>query len=218
MSNNIYGKNIYSSIKDNNTFDILETRNININDQRNFQCESDEDYLECIICNSVAKNPQKCIECQRLMCSICISSWLQKSNECPNCKTHPYKKLNLSSLEQSLMNKVLIKCSLCDYGKFEYSNMIKHYELQHKMILYQCRMCNKKIELISNDMNDMSYHYVECMIKCVYCENEYDRNNIINHIEECDNRKICLECNDDYPLRFNNAHMEYYCRRLEIKK
>ena len=49
MSNNIYGKNIYSSIKDNNTFDIVETRTININDQRYFRCETDEDYLKCIM-------------------------------------------------------------------------------------------------------------------------------------------------------------------------
>ena len=85
------------------------------------------------------------------------------------------------------------------------------------MILYRCRLCSKNIEVINNRI-DMSYHYQECMVICLFCDKYYSRNDIINHIEECNDRKECLRCNEFYPLRFNNAHNEYYCRRLDLKK
>ncbi len=41
-----------------------------------------QDILTCIICNGLLVNPIACAKCETVYCFNCISTWIERNNQC----------------------------------------------------------------------------------------------------------------------------------------
>ena len=53
--------------------------------------EKPGDELECIICKSLATDPQQTNCCGHTLCQTCAEKWRARSRECPNCRSDKFK-------------------------------------------------------------------------------------------------------------------------------
>lgn len=98
----------------------MEKKGLKKRDLKEFRKRIDESYKEkltdrfnCMICYEILEDPVKCIGCQKLVCSECISIWKTRKNSCPYCRKE-FVELKLSDLEQDLLNETKFKCKTCE--------------------------------------------------------------------------------------------------------
>lgn len=56
--------------------------------------------------------------------------------------------------------------------------------------------------------------------KCQFCDAKMNKLEIREHLRDCRfSEKFCEECKCEYPNRFEQAHSEYYCKKMiRLKK
>ena len=83
--------------------------------------------LECPICACIVNNPFECKECQTIYCSECWNQ-LQISNKgcVMRCKNPKVEKAN--KFVFGILDKMLLKCPLCQEGGLSYQKFLLHYD------------------------------------------------------------------------------------------
>jgi len=81
----------------------------------------------CAICKGVIISPVQCMNCKKLFCEKCISTWkkTKKNNQCPfKCKNPTFKPPRMF---KNLLEKVKFKCEKgCDQ-EIPYGDLEQHY-------------------------------------------------------------------------------------------
>ena len=97
------------------------------------------DYLFCYICHEVFDRPSR-IMCGHTFCLDCISGWLKKQSNCPQCRQkNNTSKVFADLVAQYIVNDLIVKCKnnpCCWEGRFE----------EAKNHLKTCEKIVKKIE------------------------------------------------------------------------
>jgi hypothetical protein len=61
---------------------FVNSKNFNIDDFIKYHTD---DHLKCLICSQVLIDPVSCYKCNKISCSKCIKSELEKHSKCPGC-------------------------------------------------------------------------------------------------------------------------------------
>lgn len=108
-------------------------KNQNYNIERKFtKKDSISLNLQCTICYDVFNNPLR-LNCGHTYCSSCIFDWIQKKDECPNCR----QKINTNLISRDLLAFTLIEelevsCNNDELGcpwKGHLSDLLAHLNL-----------------------------------------------------------------------------------------
>lgn len=59
-----------------------------------------KEFIKCILCRKIYKEPVICKNCQHAYCKACIENWISTKGNCPNCgeKTEFVKSIDKSAL------------------------------------------------------------------------------------------------------------------------
>jgi len=109
--------------------------------------------LICSICKGLLIDPVLCTECEHPFCSSCIGEWTKKNNQCiMKCKG-TFKSKPIPRMIRNIMEKVLIKCNICN-GEISLTDYPNHYkECVEKTKQVNCPFC-KDCTIKKGDIND----------------------------------------------------------------
>ena len=83
--------------------------------------------LECPICACIVNNPFECKECQTIYCAECWKQLEISNKGCVmRCKKPVVEKAN--KFVYGILDKMLLKCPLCQEGGLSYQKFLLHYE------------------------------------------------------------------------------------------
>jgi len=82
--------------------------------------------LECPICAGIVNNPVECKECQYLYCFDCWEQLKISNKGCVMRCKKPVEKAN--KFVFGILEKLLLKCPLCQEGGLSYQKFLLHYE------------------------------------------------------------------------------------------
>ena len=118
------------------------------------------DSFNCGICSLVCRDPQECIKCGAMYCTVCIDDWMSKKNDCPAGCTDAKNSIKpITGALSKLYKNLDIKCKYED--------------------------CQKVVKLI-----DLPYHEMMCKLpKCEFFEfcgnhikpNKHGNNAVCDH-------------------------------------
>ena len=86
-----------------------------------------DEYFNCEICMSVVENPKECVQCNALMCEVCINKWKEKNDSCPMCRAKINLADNLNRFAQNKLNDLEFKCDTCQKN-FKYETRKQHWQ------------------------------------------------------------------------------------------
>jgi len=109
---------------------------------------SDLSELVCSICKDIAHIPYT-TECGHLFCKSCITTWLNKTKKCPDCRTvcNPKRnewaeRISFSPLKYHCLNDGCT--TIIDVGS-KYRGITEHMRIcEHKLI--ECNICKQMIK------------------------------------------------------------------------
>ena len=83
--------------------------------------------LKCTICDEPFQSPVNCLECGNTFCQACIRSWAIRQTSCPSCRKIDSKfEPVLSRVVLNQLNRLIVRCTLCDQRDIQRSNLIDH--------------------------------------------------------------------------------------------
>ena len=83
--------------------------------------------LECPLCAGIVNNPYECRKCQTLYCQECWKQLEISNKGCVmRCENPIIEKAN--KFVFGLLEKLLLKCPLCEEGGLNYQKFLLHYE------------------------------------------------------------------------------------------
>ena len=83
--------------------------------------------LECPICAGIVNNPYECKTCQTIYCQECWKQLEISNKGCVmRCKNPVVEKAN--KFVFGLLDKILLKCPLCQEGGLSYQKFLLHYD------------------------------------------------------------------------------------------
>ncbi len=110
--------------------------------------ESLPEDLICIICSCILFNPVSCAdeECRRIFCKSCILRWLQKDNNCPNCRRE-YVQTKITPKERNWLEREVLKgcpaspqCEMTNKS-ITYDKLKIHIQKECNYIRVPCPQC-----------------------------------------------------------------------------
>ena len=73
---------------------------------------STNDSYECLICQNIVWDVTSCKGCDKLFCSGCIKTWLQRDRSCPHCRAC-FDADKISRVVLRELELMKFKCSVC---------------------------------------------------------------------------------------------------------
>lgn len=123
------------------------------------------EYVKCILCYKISSNSKffKC--CEQIVCDLCTNDWLEKKNNCPNCRAIKPEVISLPKYIQRLFDDLKFKCNYCNEGCQETRltfSTVKEHEDFCEFNFKRLETCNKcKVIYLCNEKHDC----VEVLLK-----------------------------------------------------
>ncbi len=113
------------------------------------------DAVMCVLCKFMSVDACYTCCCDKIVCKLCIASWLEVNNFCPQCKLPSCKYEPQTKFMQKVFNSFKIKCHYegCSEKNLTYSNFTDHekYCSSNPNRLITCGKC--KIDVPKNLMD-----------------------------------------------------------------
>jgi E3 ubiquitin-protein ligase NRDP1 len=145
------------------------------------------DIIQCKICFNILKNPYDCSTCGNSFCYNCISNLLKSHKKCPfNCQNVTIKPSSYGII--SYLSKLNFYCKNKDYGCNEiisYQNLdIHEKECKYFYTICPNGQCNKKLlwDSLENHLKNECFY---TLIKCQYCNQDFNRIEYNEHLKNC---------------------------------
>ncbi len=145
------------------------------------------DIIQCKICFNILKNPYDCSSCGNSFCYNCISNLLKSHKKCPfNCQNVTIKPSSYGII--SYLSKLNFYCKNKDYGCNEiisYQNLdIHEKECKYFYTICPNGQCNKKLlwDSLENHLKNECFY---TLIKCQYCNQDFNRIEYNEHLKNC---------------------------------
>ena len=145
------------------------------------------EIIQCKICFNILKNPYDCSLCGNSFCYNCISNLLKSNKHCPfNCQNFSIKPSSYGII--SYLSKLNFYCKNKDYGCNEiisYQNLdIHEKECKYFYTICPNGQCNKKIlwDSLENHLKNECFY---TLIKCKYCNQDFNRIEYNEHLKNC---------------------------------
>ena len=145
------------------------------------------DIIQCKICFNILKNPYDCSSCGNSFCYNCISNLLKSNKKCPfNCENFTIKPSSYGII--SYLSKLNFYCKNKDYGCNEiisYQNLdIHEKECKYFYTICPNGQCNKKLlwDSLENHLKNECFY---TLIKCQYCNQDFNRIEYNEHLKNC---------------------------------
>ena len=152
--------------------------------------ETPPDELICLICQSVALDPQQLTCCGKLYCKTCLDKQKKAANSCPTCR----KVINSfpDYLSSRRINALMVKCDNERKGckwQSELANLQGHIT-NCKFNMATCKHCSRKVA-----RKDVSKHHNECPNVRIVCPNpgctvKEQRSKMSGHRSVCPKEKV----------------------------
>ena len=108
--------------------------------------EKPGDELECIICKSLATEPQQTNCCGHTLCQTCAEKWRARSRECPNCRSDKFKTVSDARIRRHIAS-LTAYCphyqDNCDW-QGSIAKLQDHLSKECKYELVTCPCCGAK--------------------------------------------------------------------------
>lgn len=172
-----------------------------------------EGVYKCGICFKIMDNPTDCETCGHSFCFECI-----KRLKCPfKCKNKELKPSSKSL--KDILNKLKFKCLNIGCEQIlNYSDVKLHDKnCEFQEIICPNNGCNQKLikkNLENHVLNECQY----ALVKCQFCDYQFNKNDIINHEKSCsivNNSLKSNEANDKINMN-NNLDTNEYIKLLSM--
>ena len=172
-----------------------------------------EGVYKCGICFKIMDNPTDCETCGHSFCFECI-----KRLKCPfKCKNKELKPSSKSL--KDILNKLKFKCLNIGCEQIlNYSDVKLHDKnCEFQEIICPNNGCNQKLikkNLENHVLNECQY----ALVKCQFCDYQFNKNDIINHEKSCsivNNLLKSNEANDKINMN-NNLDTNEYIKLLSM--
>lgn len=194
------------------------------------------ELVQCPLLPHLLTLPIRCPVCDAHFCTDCLSKAMESDPRCPLCRTEFTEEktpIKSSKLMGSLLDSIVLKCENHPKGCLKTFN-IRDKEGQNKHILEECKFTPVQCSLYLCEEKamrcEMKDHENECCkkkIACIYCLEEFERGEMIMHMEKCSSKNHCKWCSEDYSVKLDENHenlcdmMKVFCvacREILIKK
>lgn len=107
--------------------------------------KENEINLICSICTGLVVNPVECFKCGKHFCDFCLKESTMKNKQCPNKCALPYIFRPAQILMKNIMEKILLKCSICSNNTTlnKFVTHIKECEEKDSNKMVDCPFCPK---------------------------------------------------------------------------
>jgi len=180
-------------------------------------CTSEKQYYQdylCSICLNIVEDPVYISCCESVFCRDC-SNLIKK--KCPNCR----KEIEIIPIPRIVKNHLFeleFRCPLECLQSFSYEQKVKHFSEcnnKHK-IIPACSLCNSNL---SDSLKEHSKICEKLVFKCLFCNEVTCKLELEEHLKKCKcYLKYCEHCKTEYPNKFEQAHEEYYCNKINLLK
>ena len=152
--------------------------------------ETPPDELICLICQSVALDPQQLTCCGKLYCKTCLDKQKKAANSCPTCR----KVINSfpDYLSSRRINALMVKCDNERKGckwQSELSNL-KGHMINCKFNMTTCKLCSQKVphqDIVNHLKSQCRFRRYQCPL----CKMQGEYATITTtHLNECPNVTI----------------------------
>ena len=185
-----------------------------------------KDYLnsldgiyKCGICFKIMDNPTDCETCGHSFCYECI-----KNLKCPfKCKNQQLKPSSQSL--KDILSKLKFKCLNKDCNEIlNYKDIKRHDKIcDFQEIICPNNGCNKKLirkNLENHILNECQF----ILVKCPYCEFQFNKNEISKHKKSCElvnnslksDKKEKNDINNDIKFDANKIDTNEYIKLLSM--
>ena len=185
-----------------------------------------KDYLnsldgiyKCGICFKIMDNPTDCETCGHSFCYECI-----KNLKCPfKCKNQQLKPSSQSL--KDILSKLKFKCLNKDCNEIlNYKDVKRHDKIcDFQEIICPNNGCNKKLikkNLENHILNECQF----ILVKCPYCEFQFNKNEISKHKKSCElvnnslksDKKEKNDINNDIKFDANKIDTNEYIKLLSM--
>lgn len=101
--------------------------------------------LQCSVCNEIFNNPMR-LDCGHTFCHTCLSGWLKKSDQCPNCRI---------KIIESLINRDLLAYNIIMELDVICNNELKGcpWKGQLSSLVNHMKSCDTSIQILKENQN-----------------------------------------------------------------
>ena len=157
-----------------------------------------KDALTCFICAQKIKDPLMCIRCRKMMCTNCITKWLEKDHKkCPFCQ-------NETSLNE--MVPLPFMNQLSDF-------FVKEIDIKEKEEEEKMKKKEEQMENIIEDENDKNENKIK-NFNSMKSKSQIDVNSFNNNIND---KQLSDLRKDENLCEKHNEKIEYFCLKCGTK-
>ena len=151
-----------------------------------------KDALTCFICAQQIKDPLMCIRCRKMMCTNCITKWLDKDHKkCPFCQ-------NETSLNE--MVPLPFMNQLSDF-------FVKEIDIKEKEEEEKMKKKEEQMDIIIEDENDKNENKIK-NFNSMKSKSQIDVNSFNNKIND---KQLSDLRKDENLCEKHNEKIEYFC-------